>query len=118
MQVIGPLADKDRIPGIDVALSDKEKWMFGDQEMVVLQTPGHTRGAIYSYAIYSGYENKYFQLKCIMLIIVFQTGHVIYYFPACGTLFTGDTLFSLSCGKLFEGTPEQVGIICYKLLII
>ena len=42
--VIGPFADKDRIPGIDVALRDGEKWMFGDHEMHVLETPGHTKG--------------------------------------------------------------------------
>ncbi|RDX67742.1 putative hydroxyacylglutathione hydrolase 2, chloroplastic, partial [Mucuna pruriens] len=33
--------------------------------------------------------------------------HVSFYFPGFGTIFTEDTLFSLSCGKLFEGTPEQ-----------
>ncbi|XP_078434803.1 hydroxyacylglutathione hydrolase 2, mitochondrial-like [Wolffia australiana] len=77
-KVVGPLADKDRIPGIDVALSDGEKWIFGAHEMVVLFTPGHTRG------------------------------HLTYYFPQSGALFTGDTLFSLSCGKLFEGTPGQM----------
>ncbi|CAA7396645.1 unnamed protein product [Spirodela intermedia] len=77
-KVIGPHADRERIPGIDIALSDQEKWMFADHEVFVLETPGHTRG------------------------------HVTYYFPGSGALFTGDTLFSLSCGKLFEGTPEQM----------
>ncbi|PIA29680.1 hypothetical protein AQUCO_05800058v1 [Aquilegia coerulea] len=52
--------------------------MFGGHEVLVMETPGHTRG------------------------------HVSYYFPGCGAIFTGDTLFSLSCGKLFEGTPEQM----------
>ncbi|KAJ0972287.1 hypothetical protein J5N97_020246 [Dioscorea zingiberensis] len=37
-----------------------------------------------------------------------HAGHVSYYFPGCGAVFTGDTLFSLSCGKLFEGSPEQM----------
>ncbi|XP_057844070.2 hydroxyacylglutathione hydrolase 2, mitochondrial isoform X3 [Cryptomeria japonica] len=76
--VIGPFADKDRIPGIDLALSDGEKWMFGGQEMCVLDTPGHTRG------------------------------HVSFYFPDSKAIFTGDTLFCLGCGKLFEGSPEQM----------
>lgn len=35
-------------------------------------------------------------------------GHISFYFPGSGAIFTGDTLFSLSCGKLFEGTPEQM----------
>jgi len=38
-------------------------------------------------------------------------GHISFYFPGARAIFTGDTLFSLSCGKLFEGTPEQVNII-------
>lgn len=37
-----------------------------------------------------------------------HAGHISFYFPGFGSIFTGDTLFSLSCGKLFEGTPEQV----------
>jgi hypothetical protein len=39
---------------------------------------------------------------------VFLLGHVCYYFAGSGAIFTGDTLFNLSCGKLFEGTPQQV----------
>ncbi|THU71089.1 hypothetical protein C4D60_Mb08t31870 [Musa balbisiana] len=35
-------------------------------------------------------------------------GHVSFYFPGCKAIFTGDTLFSLSCGKLFEGDPDQM----------
>jgi hypothetical protein len=37
-----------------------------------------------------------------------MAGHVSFYFPNSEALFTGDTLFSLGCGKLFEGTPQQV----------
>ncbi|KAA3480170.1 putative hydroxyacylglutathione hydrolase 2, chloroplast isoform X2 [Gossypium australe] len=65
-KVIGSGIDKDRIPGIDIALNDGEKWMFAAHEVHVMETPGYTRA-----------------------------------------IFTGDTLFSLSCGKLLEGTPEQ-----------
>lgn len=43
-QVVGPRADQERIPGIDIALRDGETWMFGEQLMRVLDTPGHTRG--------------------------------------------------------------------------
>ncbi|CAI5944935.1 unnamed protein product [Closterium sp. NIES-64] len=76
--VVGPAADRDRIPGIDVALSDGDTWQFEGLEMHVLHTPGHTRG------------------------------HCALYFPALAALFTGDTLFSLGCGRLFEGTPSQM----------
>lgn len=44
--VVGPQADKGRIPGIDTALADGESWQFGDLEMQVFDTPGHTRGHI------------------------------------------------------------------------
>jgi hydroxyacylglutathione hydrolase len=76
--VIGSAADRDRIPGIDVALKDADKWMFAGHEVHIMETPGHTRG------------------------------HISFYFPGARAIFTGDTLFSLSCGKLFEGTPEQM----------
>lgn len=46
------------------------------------------------------------------LFIYAEAGHISFYFPGSGAIFTGDTLFSLSCGKLFEGTPEQVGLNC------
>ncbi|KAL4273145.1 hypothetical protein GQ457_13G028040 [Hibiscus cannabinus] len=77
-KVIGSAIDKDRIPGIDIVLNDGDKWMFAGHEVQVLETPGHTQG------------------------------HVSFYFPSSAAIFTGDTLFSLSCGKLFEGTPEQM----------
>ncbi|KAB2039513.1 hypothetical protein ES319_D02G015100v1 [Gossypium barbadense] len=76
-KVIGSGIDKDRIPGIDIVLNDGDKWMFAGHEVHVIETPGHTRG------------------------------HISFYFPSSAAIFTGDTLFSLSCGKLFEGTPEQ-----------
>ncbi|KAJ0969329.1 hypothetical protein J5N97_022206 [Dioscorea zingiberensis] len=85
-KVIGSSKDKDRIPGIDIALQDGETWMFAGHEVFVMETPGHTKG------------------------------HVSYYFPGCGAVFTGDTLFSLSCGKLFEGSPEQMHSSLQKIL--
>uniref|UniRef100_A0A2P2M5F9 hydroxyacylglutathione hydrolase n=1 Tax=Rhizophora mucronata TaxID=61149 RepID=A0A2P2M5F9_RHIMU len=78
LKVIGSAVDKDRIPGIDIVLNDGDKWMFAGHKVHVMETPGHTRG------------------------------HISFYFPGSGVIFTGDTLFSLSCGKLFEGTPEQM----------
>eukprot|EP00252_Welwitschia_mirabilis_P020780 TRINITY_DN5162_c0_g1_i2.p1 TRINITY_DN5162_c0_g1~~TRINITY_DN5162_c0_g1_i2.p1 ORF type:complete len:279 (+),score=51.41 TRINITY_DN5162_c0_g1_i2:197-1033(+) len=84
-KVVGPFSDKDRIPGIDIALMDGAKWMFGVHEMCVMETPGHTKG------------------------------HISFYFPESKAIFTGDTLFCLSCGKLFEGTPEQMMTSLLKL---
>ncbi|PSR98301.1 Hydroxyacylglutathione hydrolase [Actinidia chinensis var. chinensis] len=77
-KVIGSGIDTDRIPGIDIVLNDGDKWMFAGHEVLVIETPGHTRG------------------------------HISFYFPGSKAIFTGDTLFSLSCGKLFEGTPEEM----------
>ncbi|KAM0946525.1 putative hydroxyacylglutathione hydrolase [Dioscorea sansibarensis] len=85
-KVIGSSKDKDRIPGIDITLHDGETWMFAGHEVLVMETPGHTKG------------------------------HVSYYFPGCGAVFTGDTLFSLSCGKLFEGSPEQMVSSLQKIM--
>ncbi|PKA61568.1 Hydroxyacylglutathione hydrolase 2, mitochondrial [Apostasia shenzhenica] len=77
-KVIGSANDKDRIPGIDIALHDGDTWMFAGHLVLVMETPGHTKG------------------------------HVSFYFPGIGAIFTGDTLFSLSCGKLFEGNANQM----------
>ncbi|KAF3571052.1 hypothetical protein F2Q69_00063750 [Brassica cretica] len=76
-KVVGSALDRKRIPGIDIALNDGDKWEFAGHEVHVMETPGHT------------------------------LGHISFYFPGARAVFTGDTLFSLSCGKLFEGTPEQ-----------
>lgn len=84
-KVIGSGMDRDRIPGIDIALNGGDKWMFAGHEVLVIETPGHTRG------------------------------HISFYFPGSGVIFTGDTLFSLSCGKLFEGTPEQMASSLKKI---
>ncbi|KDD76166.1 hypothetical protein H632_c330p0 [Helicosporidium sp. ATCC 50920] len=77
--VIGPKADADRIPCIDVQLSGGDVFALSPAAaMHCLDTPGHTRG------------------------------HASYYLPLQETVFTGDTLFSLGCGRLFEGTASQM----------
>jgi hydroxyacylglutathione hydrolase len=76
--IVGPRADRDRIPGIDVALGDGETYQFGTDEALVYDVPGHTRG------------------------------HIAYWFRESRALFCGDTLFLMGCGRLFEGTPEQM----------
>jgi hydroxyacylglutathione hydrolase len=86
--IIGPSADKHRIPGIDIQLGEGDTYRFGENEMTVFETPGHTNG------------------------------HCVFYFADTGVLFVGDTLFALGCGRLFEGTPEQMWTSIQKLLAL
>lgn len=77
-RVAGPASEAARMPALDIALRDNETIAVGQSEGRVIAVPGHTRG------------------------------HISYYFADPPTLFCGDTLFSLSCGRLFEGTAEQL----------
>ena len=77
-KVIGFFGDKNRIPGIDIKLSNNEKWMFGKSPVKILHIPGHT------------------------------LGHICFFFEKEKIAFTGDTLFSLGCGRIFEGTHRQM----------
>ena len=77
-KVLGFELDKDRIPGIDIILKDKQNFKLGNSSFEVIFIPGHTKG------------------------------HIAFYFKDEKTVFTGDTLFSLGCGKVFEGTYEQM----------
>lgn len=70
--------DASRIPAIDQHLQDGDRLRIGTAEAEVLFIPGHT------------------------------LGHIAYYFAAEKLLFCGDTLFSMGCGRLFEGTPAQM----------
>ena len=76
--IIGPLQDKDRIPGIDLTIEHGQKFKFGSFEVKGFHTPGHT------------------------------TGHMVYYFESEKIAFVGDTIFAMGCGRLFEGTPQQM----------
>jgi hydroxyacylglutathione hydrolase len=76
--IVGPKADADRIPGIDLALADGDTFTLGSVTARVFDVPGHTRG------------------------------HIAYWFESERVVFVGDTLFALGCGRLFEGTPEQM----------
>eukprot|EP00890_Picochlorum_soloecismus_P001190 jgi/Picsp_1/2071/NSC_05536-R1_glyoxalase ii len=86
--VVGPKADQERIPGIDVALQDGDTYALGKSQMICYDTPGHTKG------------------------------HITLYFPGSKALFPGDTLFSLGCGRLFEGTPSQMWHSLSKLMVL
>ena len=76
--IVGPKADRTRIPGIEVEVDDGDRYALGEAVAEVFFVPGHTRG------------------------------HIAYWFPDSHALFCGDTLFALGCGRLFEGTPEQM----------
>ncbi len=76
--IVGPRADRERIPGIDVELGDGDVFRFGGSTALVYDVPGHTRG------------------------------HIAYHFAGDHALFCGDTLFALGCGRMFEGTPPQM----------
>ena len=77
-KVIGFKKDENRIPEIDITLNDREIWKDNKFEAKIYHIPGHT------------------------------SGHVCYHFFNQNNLFTGDTLFSLGCGRIFEGTYEQM----------
>ena len=85
-EIIGPRADAARIPGIDRQYGDGESFTFGGRAVHVYDTPGHT------------------------------TGHIVYHLPEDSVAFVGDTLFSLGCGRLFEGTPAQMWNSLQKLM--
>ena len=76
--IVGPRADRARIPGIDIEVGDGETYRFGQAPAQVFDVPGHTRG------------------------------HIAYWFAESDALFCGDTMFALGCGRLFEGTPAQM----------
>ena len=77
VHVYGPALEKEKIPGIDTALSGNDDMKFGSTQATILQVSGHTNG------------------------------HIAYYFPKEGIVFTGDALFALGCGRMFEGTPPM-----------
>ena len=77
-KVVGFEGDKDRIPGIDITLKNNEKWTFGKSLVKIMHIPGHT------------------------------SGHICFFFEKEKIAFTGDTLFSLGCGRIFEGDHKQM----------
>lgn len=68
----------ETIPGRDVGLSEGDELRLGDHVGQVIEVPGHT------------------------------LGHIALIFDADGVAFVGDTLFAMGCGRLFEGTPQQM----------
>ena len=83
--VVAGQTDAHRIPDFDMGVSEGDTLFLGQHKIKVMITPGHT------------------------------TGHVVYYFEKDDLLFCGDTLFVMGCGRLFEGTPEQMYASLQKL---
>lgn len=77
-KIAGNGADRLRLPKLDVELAEGDDFALGNAHARIIGTPGHT------------------------------VGHIAYAFEAERALFCGDTLFSLGCGRLFEGTPAQM----------
>ena len=87
-KIMGFEDDKDRIPGIDILLKNNQNQKIGNLDFKTIFIPGHTKG------------------------------HVAFYFKNEKIVFTGDTLFSLGCGRVFEGTNLDMFNSLNKLKIL
>ena len=77
-KIVGFKDDQHRIPGIDIMLKNDEIWTFGSSKVKIIHIPGHT------------------------------LGHICFFFEKEKIAFTGDTLFSLCCGRIFLGSHKQM----------
>ena len=77
-KIVGFADDANRIPGIDIIIKDKEIFNFEDEEIQLNFSPGHT------------------------------SGHVFFYFKKNKLAFVGDVVFTLGCGRIFEGTAKDM----------
>jgi hydroxyacylglutathione hydrolase len=84
-RVVAPQGEAARIPLVDATVRENDKVKVGSLEARVFETPGHT------------------------------AGHISYFFPADKVAFVGDTLFSIGCGRVIEGTPEMMWQSLLKL---
>ncbi|WP_033924807.1 hydroxyacylglutathione hydrolase [Sphingomonas sp. 35-24ZXX] len=76
--ITGPVAERDRIATLDVTVQGGDSVHLGSVRAEVIDVPAHT------------------------------SGHIAYHLPGESTIFVGDTLFAMGCGRLFEGTAEQM----------
>lgn len=84
-EIIGPRDEAQKIPGIDRSVAGGETFRFGDYDVSVLATPGHT------------------------------LGHISYHIPAAKLAFVGDTMFAMGCGRVFEGDAKMMWASLAKL---
>jgi len=84
-KIVAPKKEEHLISGVDIALSEDDIFNLGETSAKIIETSGHT------------------------------LGHVLYYFEKNKALFTGDTLFNLCIGGIFEGTAEQMWYSLQKI---
>lgn len=77
-RVTGPRGEADKIDTLDVPVGEGDRVSLGATTAEIWDVPAHT------------------------------AGHIAYYLPQAGAIFVGDTLFAMGCGRLFEGTAEQM----------
>ena len=77
-KVVANRADSRRIPGVDETVEPGQTYDFAGHKAAIVDTPGHTRG------------------------------HIAWHFAPDGVVFVGDTLFSLGCGRVIEGTMAEM----------
>tara|TARA_R110002049_G_scaffold29972_3_gene102073 strand:- start:23072 stop:23839 length:768 start_codon:yes stop_codon:yes gene_type:complete len=87
-RVIGAKADSARLPELDRKVDGGDMIDLGALEAEVIEVPGHT------------------------------VGHIAFHVPAAKAAFTADSLMALGCGRLFEGTPEQMWESLQKLMVL
>jgi hydroxyacylglutathione hydrolase len=87
-KIIGPAGDKDLIPGIDQTVKGGDSLKLGTMDIQVIDTPGHTNACI------------------------------SFYVPSAKAVFTADSLFSLGCGRIFDGTPEMMWASMQRLMAL
>lgn len=87
-RVVGASADAHRLPDLDLAVAEGDRVALGDLEAEILDVSGHT------------------------------VGHIAFYVPGAKAAFTADSLMALGCGRLFEGTPEQMWDSMQKLMAL
>lgn len=88
LKIVGPKAEADRIPGIDVELSEGSTFSFAGQPVEIIETPGHT------------------------------AGHICYYLPQSKVAFVADTIFAMGCGRLLEKPPAVMFESLKKLVTL
>lgn len=77
-KVVGAAQDAHRLPSLDATVAPDGRWSLGETHFDIIDAPGHT------------------------------VGQIAYHSPSGDALFSGDSLFSLGCGRLFEGTAAQM----------
>ena len=77
-RIIGPKGEAEKIPGLDQTVGEGDMVALGESKARVFDAPGHT------------------------------LGHIFYHFADDRVAFVGDVIFAMGCGRLFEGTPDQM----------